>query len=154
MIVPEPVGRLESRSSTACTKSSGLAAAAALRSAGAELGSACIITAVAAANCVVFGNSLFASSSKAISGLTASSSLPSGRTSSFGHDLSVVVLTLSFCWTPLHGSIRAGHVATNPVSATRSPSSSKISGRSASTTGCSHPTSGAESSVNCFATAS
>ena len=35
---------------------------------------------VAAANCVVFGNSDFANSSSAIIGLTASSSLPASRT--------------------------------------------------------------------------
>ena len=38
-----------------------------------SFGSACINTAVAAANCVVFGNSDFANSSSAIIGLTASS---------------------------------------------------------------------------------
>ena len=80
--------------------------------------------------------------------------LPSGKISSFGHDLSVVVRTLPFCWTPLQGSIRARHVATKPLIRTVSPPSRSTSGDSADTTGCNQPTSSAESSANCFPTAS
>ena len=88
---------------------------------GLSVGSACIKIAVAAGNRVALGNSGFASSPRAMSGFTASSPLPSGKTSSLGHDLSVVVRTFGPCWTPLHGSTRAGQDATNPLSSTRSP---------------------------------
>ena len=89
-----------------------------------------------------------------MSGFTASSPLPSGKTSSLGHDLSVVVLTFEPCWTPLHGSTRAGQDATNPLSVTRSPPSCSTNGVSSQTTGCSQPNSGAESCLNCSSSAS
>ena len=87
-------------------------------------------------------------------GLTASLWLPGDKTVSSGHDLSVVLRTLLFCCTPLHGSIRAGQVATMQVISTVSPFKFKRNGPLASTIGCNQPTSSAESSTNCFPTAS